>query len=80
MPVLQVTLVSLAVCDLCGLTVAHTSNASDPVAREYFGDLGWAIIDGQIIVRGRELPATTSALCPKCAPMLAYGRVPEPSG
>lgn len=69
----QVTLVTIATCDLCAHHKAtHASTPEQPNAKEYFTSLGWEIVEevaadlAKLLAPG-DIPV---AFCPYCVPLI----------
>jgi hypothetical protein len=65
MPLHQVALITVAICDLCKTSATHSSSVESPLAREAFEGRGWGFVQSSID-DGR--PA--DAFCPDCARIL----------
>jgi hypothetical protein len=73
----QLTLVTVATCDLCGASETHASSPGSPTAEEHFTDRGWALITGLVAMRWKVLDGAPAALCPKCTPVHGSATVPK---
>jgi hypothetical protein len=66
MPLHQVALITVAVCDLCNTSGTHSSSVESPLARDAFEARGWGF--GESSIDNDERPA--DAFCPDCAGVL----------